>query len=734
MYKSLVMDRTAVATLESALIDIEWFDKYTIPDNSEDIRVVIRDSTVYILSNDADVNSRFLVVNLTENGVFRGSESKKRYFERILRVALHCFDRNVSLPIQWQAYHDGSRLSIYAESIRSDDQNRIYFDQNAGERGNLYAYAVTKGPQQLFLVNPDMVLYNEAVRWIDDAIYSEDVEQPPVGNLGILLSERIGTYIGGSTTLEQWLNNRLNTQQLKFVEKPHSAPVRLRGAAGTGKTQAMLVKCLKDMYDDESQLNTKTFAFLTHSSALAHEVVRGMLYSLDPSGRWQTLRTAGGETKIWIGTIYELAQQHLNYARKGVTPLAVDGREGREYQRILIDSSLKRILNNPHIVHGVLASEAEFLARLKNEESRPALIEEIMNEFACTLDAENIHKGSEAAEAYLRGRREKWQMDLPTADQRKTILEIHDVYRSLLKQERFLSMDQMIADYGRYLHSHEWEQLRDRDGFDVIFVDEYHYFNRVEAMTLHELFKSRAKESGGWPLFMAYDLKQSVNDAGLGGGFERFRNPGVGKSVEVELTENYRSTPQITRFLQDFDAAFPSADLEGEYNTFIAHSRGKDGEIPTLKIYDTNYELIDRVFEAAVDKARRIGGRRVAVLCLVDHLFDRYRDAGRISGKFVSIISRDDLKELQFARSRCVFSMPEYVAGLQFDTVYLIHADRTDLASDGFSPGARRRYINRIYLGASRAQETLYLVSSRERGGPSEVLSGPLENKTIVEV
>ena len=150
----------------------------------------------------------------------------------------------------------------------------------------------------------------------------------------------------------------------------------------------------------------------------------------------------------------------------------------------------------------------------------------------------------------------------------------------------------MIADYGRYLSTHEWEQLRDRDGFDIIFVDEYHYFNRIEAVTLHSLFKSRAQTLGRWPLFMAYDLKQSTSDAALGGGLEGFRNPGVGKSTEVELTENYRSTPQITAFLQDLDAAFPSIDLEGEYNTHIVGSKQADGDQPVLQVYDRDTQLV----------------------------------------------------------------------------------------------------------------------------------------------
>jgi hypothetical protein len=733
-FKALVVDRRALESLDAALIEEEWFDEFMMPANSEGLRRVVLSDVVYILSNNADTDSGLLVVNIGRDGVFSGPGRKRPRFERILRVALRHFDRNVSLPVQWQAYHEGSRISVYAESVSRQVQTRIYFDQAAGERNDLYAYGTTDGPRPLLQVDPDMALFEAAVACLEDAIYAEEPQVSSVGNFSILLSERLGTQLGGSATLKQWLESRLNREQLSFVRKPHDAPVRLRGAAGTGKTQAMAIKCLEDMYEDADGPNSKTFAFLTHSSALAHEVVRGMLYALDPSERWQSLKSADGRPKLWMGTLYELAEEQLNYGHKGLSPLSLDGREGREYQRILIEDALAKVTTDARVMYSVLAEEAAFANRLTSARHRPALVEELMNEFACVLDAENVRKGTTQAEAYLAGVRERWQMPLTTCQQRQAVLEVHDVYRALLKQERLLSMDQMIADYDRYLSTHEWEQLRDRDGFDVIFVDEYHYFNRIEAMTLHSLFRSRAQRSGRWPLFMAYDLKQSTSDAALGGGFERFRNPGVGRSTEVELTENYRSTPQITAFLQDLDAAFPSMDLEGEYNTHIADSKQADGEQPVLHVYDSNTQLVDGVFEKAAEAARRIGGRRVAVLCLNDDLFDRYRKAGRIQGKFVPVTSREDLKELQFARTRCVFSMPQYVAGLQFEFVFLIHADQTDLSDDFLSQSARRRYVNRVYGGASRAQRRLMIAASKERGGKSEILNGPIDNRSLLEI
>lgn len=76
--------------------------------------------------------------------------------------------------------------------------------------------------------------------------------------------------------------------------------------------------------------------------------------------------------------------------------------------------------------------------------------------------------------------------------------------------------------------------------------------------------------------------------------------------------------------------------------------------------------------------------------------------------------------------------MPEYVAGLQFDTVYLIHADQVDLAGEYLSQGARRRYVSRVYLGASRAIRKLEVACSEERGGQSSVIDGPVLNDSLV--
>lgn len=731
--KTLVIDERAIITLDAALIDEDWFVDFLIPDNTEGLRRIVIDETIYLLSDQADLDSKLVVVRVGENGVFRTETKSRSIFEKILRVGLKNVDRNVSIPVQWSPYNENSFLSVYAESIGFKNRRcRVCFEYSAKGSIHLYAFTVIEEVQSVSNLDVDYQSFDKAIdSYLDALVAEKTISIIPVGNYGILLSKPLGFQITTSGTLQDWIERILSSEQLKFVNKPLNQPVRLRGAAGTGKTQAMAVKFIRDLYLDADSGGEKIFAFITHSSALAHEVIRGIFYSLDPTERWADLVTPSGRKKLWVGTLYELAREFLDYQKKGLEPLSIDGVTGRDLQRDFINDAINKILIEPRISLSLLNNCTDFKEQLLDINYRKIIINELMNEFACVLDAEMIRKGTPEAEKYIKSKRETWQMKLPEFIHRQIVIEIHDEYRKILKEHRMFGLDQMVADFSRYLSTHEWEQLCDRDGFDIIFIDEYHYFTRNEAMMLQALFKPRAESSGKLPLFMAYDLKQSTNDAAFGGGLSRFRNPGVGESIPVDLIKVYRSTPQITKFLQDIDGSFPAIDLEGEYVSYIGQSGKEDGDIPILLKYNSNIELVDDIFLKAKREVSKVGsGDKVAVLCLNEELYTAYLDAARLTG-YVSVTTREDMKELSYAKKKFVFSMPEYVAGLQFEVVFLIHADAADLAYNYISQGARRRYVSRIYLGASRAAQRLYVATSEERGSTTSILEEALRSSSI---
>src|SRR5262249_57793771 len=98
---------------------------------------------------------------------------------------------------------------------------------------------------------------------------------------------------------------------------------------------------------------------------------------------------------------------------------------------------------------------------IKDVSGRAGLIAELMNECSCVVDAENIRKGTPAAETYLREQRDQWQMPLQPPKDKMVVLDIHERYCAALEASHVLSMGQMIADFNRYMFTYEWWQLRE---------------------------------------------------------------------------------------------------------------------------------------------------------------------------------------------------------------------------------------------------------------------------------
>jgi hypothetical protein len=737
MIEALVIDAPALDRLSSALFDDFWFGSYLLP-ASQGLKRVEINQVIYFLSEKADENSKVLVVNVGPSGVFNHGVSPRHVFERIMHVARATFEQRISINHKWAPFEQDALLSIYAEAsgIRGATGQRTHFDRHPKNTRHVYAFATTEESKNFSKIKIDWALFDRALSTYEDAVLAPpDQAKPGDTGYGIQLETFLGAHLIGTLSLEEWYSKRLTPNQKKFVDAPIDRPIRLRGAAGTGKTLSMVIKCIRELYRLEDQGRPARIAFITHSEALATEVVEGMLSALDPSRRWDRTKSA----TLWRGSLYQLARNLLDYQKKGLRPLSLDGVEGRELQRLLVQDAISKSQKNTIFAKDILPRcEPSFQSLVLDRDGNTRFLDLLLNEFASVLDADGIRRGTDQASRYVSSYRDEWLMPLPTASEREAVLHIHNVYCDELDKSQYLSMDQMIGDLSRYLiNSAEWRQLRsrahDRKGFDLIFVDEFHYFNKIEAAIFHNLFSKDEREQPLLlPLFMAYDLKQSPTDAAINAS-SLFRATGAGETTLMELTEVFRSNPPIVAFLADLDGAFPAYQLADDWKKYPKQAHEPESQlidVPNLKVFSKETELLDSVFAAAEREANLIGGRQVAVLCPNDALFAKYLNVGRINDKFVPISSRENIGELRYVRRKFIFSMPQHVSGLQFQSVYLINVDRDDLPSDA-TEGERRRVITRYYVGASRAISNLQIASSLERGGPSQILNTPLTRGSL---
>lgn len=747
--KAVVFTPTSLFRLSSFSIDEDWFKTFGVPEETEGLKRVVIDDILYLLETTLDDDQKpIIIINQTgDHAIFELDSLSLKAFQRVDTVARRVYTTSVTIPTTWRPHYEGSLWSIYAApENRGGSGNRgcgvrLHFETRPEGRKDLFVFARTEDVQDFHYVPRQMEVYRKARAHLAEAILTPAPVTPADHTrAGIVLSQRLPQGFTQGSSLDEWYNSKLTIEQRQFVDKPYDGPVRLRGSAGTGKTLSLVIKFLRDGLRFENTQKKFKLGFLTHSAASV-DLVDAIALSLDRAGLMHSGRSY---CQLEVRTLYDLAHAHLRFELDQLIPLSLDGREGRRLQFELIENVLIEMAASP-------VAKAQFLDVSRGCKDRweeaarkqdPRFVAEIMNEFASVLDAEGIRAGEERGEKYAKSgaHRPAWLMPLPCEKDRYFVLDVHRRYRRMLGEMNTLSVDQMVADFNSFLDSNRWDRIRDREGYDALFVDELHLFTAIERQTLHKLIK-RALEAGvpNRPsIFMAYDLKQSPNDAFTQYGDKENNlfsaTPGLQNADLVKLSKVFRYTPEITEFLVDLDAAFPAIDIPGEWGAYAGEAQLASGNKPTLTIFKDEKALFKMVFDNAVRHARSNtgGGRRVAVLCPSEELFDKYLPAvsGQFEGKVLPITNREPTIELRHAGKRFIFSMPEYVAGLQFETVFLIHVDTQEAPADG-PLGARRRFISNVYLGSSRAEQTLHISACAARGGPSDIFNLALERKSL---
>lgn len=743
---SLTLTPTALFRLSQFSISSDWFDRFSLPEQAAGLKRVPIGENIYIIEEELeDEDAPIVVIDLDPTfGIFTDISNRSSNLERVITVARSIFSSSVLIPTGWRKHHEGSLFSIQGASREKNWRARLHFDAHPRGSNDLFAFQRTDDIVDFEKLAHDLTVYDEARKLLADAILTPKEDIPEETRAGITLSQRLPQGFVQGATLDQWYKSKLTADQRLFVDKPHDGPVRLRGAAGTGKTLSLVVKFLRDAAINEDNKSPIKLGFVTHSFA-SLDLVGAIGESLDATG---LLHGSGKFAKLELRTLYDLAHKNLNFELDELEPLSLDGREGRRLQAELIESVLLDLQKSK-----IASMQFEDLTPLIHDRwqecangKNKRLVGEIMNEFASVLDAEGIRAGEEKGERYAKGvaPRPAWLMTLPLEIDRRFILEIHRRYRKLLGDMNTLSVDQMIGDFNSFLDSNRWDRIRNREGYDAIFVDELHLFTSIERQTLHKLTRKNVDDDGKPrrpAIFMAYDLKQSPHDT-----FAQYAEPdhnlfgmstGLQNADLVKLEQVFRYTPQIAEFLADLDATFPAMDIPGDWDAYSGKAELADGLIPELTVFKDDKHLFSTVFKEAekVARANDGGGRRVAVLCASAEQFDIYVRAagGQFAGRHISITSREPSSELRHAGKRFIFSMPEYVAGLQFETVFLIHVDAAEAPLDA-GDGIRRRFISSIYLGSSRAEQTLKISATTNHGGKSDILDMALARHSLKEV
>lgn len=743
---TVTFDEKSVSAASAGQLDLApLIEQLGLPESSELAKCAILGEHGYVLSRSFQPTDALLTISLAGDGPLTSlaSDARQEALGRLLRCATMAVNgRMRSMPMQWRAFHSKNRITFQADRrVRSadggrTDAGRVVVETSVDIGQRLFAFLLDRtGNRDLALYRPPVHLLADALSGVSTALALPEAPVPQSDDLkrSVTLDGSLPTRVRGLST-DDWYSTKLTERQRQFVDHPLNGSVRLVGAAGTGKTVALVVKCLRELKMAMDARKERRFLFLTHASESA-VTIENLVLSMEPELGIEML--GSDSPRLVVSTLYALANRQMRYDLDSLTPVSLDGHEGRAFQADVLNEVIQVYRNGDWVAYRAACS-GPFVAYMEAGQDtmeRRFFLWEMLNEFACVLDAEGVRGGTARRDQYLAERRKGWMMALATKEEREVVLALYDRFRSSLRDMKAIGGDQMVTDFLNHLDSFRWEATRQSDGYDAVFVDELHLFNRQERMVFRHLLRS----ADGVPsVFVAYDAKQSPRDTFLKlPSFESkqldfWRDAKLGKIEKIELIDVFRYTPQIARALALIDESFPGQDLDEDWPLYNGVSKLKDGPLPTFVELKSTLATYTLVFQRAHSLQRGLGREgRVAVLCASNELFARYLAFSELRGAFVAITSREEASSVAQSR-KFIFSMPEYVAGLQFDTVMLIDVNRDEVPEGSYAAAALRKFAAQVYLGASRAERQLELYASTEHGGLSPIVSRAVLEKAIL--
>jgi hypothetical protein len=597
----------------------DWMDPSEVPsDGSLGLLALTTDQTIFVIHRDDQLEDKRVVI-LAQTMIERLSKSA---LQRIHRVAL-AERLPIRLPLAWAEYHSDNRIAFFAWPPNAGPQ-AVRWIAEIGPDGSrdVCFWKLTTPDSQVFLheyAAPYEIYRDIISEWAH--VYSQAKDRFPTlgpGTQGVESAVDLDAATFGAVTqyrtYSSWLTS-LTAQQRRFVDRSPDRAVKLRGPAGSGKTLALEIKALREVYRAREEGRSVRVLFATHSWAVA-EQVDSALRKLDESG---------DVSPIDVLPLLELARIEQQPERQAGRLLGEDSLSGRRQQLERLSSVLERSVKGDWLVYRRQVSP-EFQARVNATIGTPewnALVWDLMLEFSGVLGAQGILPGINAERRYLSLQRTQWMMPLANAAEKRFVLNVYSSYVSGLASDGLLTSDQLVNDYLNYLETFTWNLRRREHGYDLIFVDELHLFDEQERLVLNYLTRSSAE----YPrIFMALDPRQSPAEA-----FAEFpvgsvaaRESGqadldLGSVEAVDLKSVYRFSPEILSLVQHIHLSFPTLDLGPDwlFDAQTIDSKVANGDRPALFAHGDRMEELGSVAESVAGLvASSAPSERVGVILL----------------------------------------------------------------------------------------------------------------------
>lgn len=537
-------------------------------------------------------------------------------------------------------------------------------------------------------------------------------------------------YFGELSPLELTLDSNLgydNWQyyltkaQKDFIEREITGAERLEGAAGTGKTLAMILRCI---YLLKKSNFTKRFIFVTHSIATKDHIL-DVFRSNYPEIDNYLITEENFFGNLLVTTIQEWCIKYLGAYITETEYLDRDARESKEYQLMVIADVYSEVKSKDIATYERLCSP-EFMRFIKAHDN-DSLYELLQYEIGVVIKGQ---AGGDI-EVYKKIRRPKYGIPCKKDSDYNFLFLIYTKYQEKLEISGQYDSDDIVISATMQLTAPIWKRRRDKEGFDACFVDETHLFNKNELNIFHYLNKTAIKNH----IVVAIDRSQHIGEPTIydEDSMEEM-NLGKKNSVASKFKTVFRSSPDIVTLaysvlssgIQLFGNELENP-IENTISDFTAEEEKKFAH-PQYLLVESEDTVIETAFAEADRFVNETGCRRsdVLIIGVSSYYAQKLEDYARRCNKAaVCIKRRGDTEVYKDAddMQRYVIGDIDYIGGLEFLYVVIAGIDADNVPPSAQSAENEGSYMyvkyswyNRLYVALTRAKYGVTLIGCKVFG------------------
>lgn len=661
-------------------------------------------------------------------------------FQKVLKYAIRYFEGLPLVTCERLVPETNTTLVYPFPFVATKDVYKILIERNLGKfdrKGKqflvVFGIAKDESYQKAQATN-----LNKAVSELQNVCLSvpiaTSINTTPIESISITELTDIDLSIDSTIGMEKW-NYFLTKKQKEFINSNINGAERLEGAAGTGKTLTMILRCINTLKSKEKLNEEFHIAFITHTTSTKEQILN--IFKANCGDIDKYLNKDYSNISLSIVTLQEWCIQYLGGSLSSNEYLDRDAMESKELQLLYIEQAYSHAINSDFKSYKSICSDKFILFIEKTSINN--LFEMLQHEIAVTIKG----RANEDLDCYKQLPRLQYSIPCDKEGDLAFLFLIFQYYQKSLQETGQFDTDDIILTALGQLNTPIWRRRRNKEGYNALFIDETHMFNLNELSIFHFLNKENCKQN----IIFAIDKSQALGDRGLNDSALSIAFELDANSIKDshKLNTVFRSSPDIVNLafniLSSGATLFTTFDnplIDAKFN--FTEQEEKKCIVPHYVLKENDSEMIAYAFNKAenIHQKQNIQRSKILLIASNEHLLTSMQRYANDSNKPVEILkSRGDASIVKQAtrNGRFVLSLIDFVGGLEFDAVIIVGVDkgRVPASSESIDSFLFSNYTwhNKMYVAITRGKYIVYIVGDKSRG-ESDILESSILNGLLI--